>query len=501
MSRRAVWLLIVAGITMACLPTVGTPTPTPTVELPSPTPTAEISPTPSVCIPQAAYVADITIPDGTPVDPGVSFTKTWRVRVDEDCGGPFPAELIYDGGADLNGPPTTPVTMPAEGGEVDVSVQLIAPQEPSTYRAYWRFRTQEGIIFGPRLYVEIVVPSPTVTPTVVPAPQPALAMLWAQKDAWLFTLEGTPYPSPIVDPDDLPAFPEEGPAQAMGDTLYYLSGGSIWSASLDGTVEEVFALPESTSHVQGFLISPDHRWLALALEERMESGIAPTLTVIPLDGGLPVAVEPATAETDHAYMPLAWTPEGDLIYAHTPWGIGGYILFGGYLSLHRWDGSTSHVLFDPTATYSFCIYTLSPDRTLVAHSCNPPSPPNLQMKIYNLRTLTEVVIPMMADQGQMGAAYFSPSGQWLAYSAARGDPDREAGSVVIVPSDGSTSPDVIYHTEGGYVAVRGWVDEDWLVVQRHTGMGEHWDLLLMSRDGDTVRLLASDAYFLGVLQP
>jgi len=502
MFRRMLLTLGVAVVLMACLPTTTTPTspPLPTVSPTATTAVGESSPTPAVCVPDAAYVADVTIPDGTAMDPGASFTKIWRVRIEEDCGGPFAAELIFDGGADMGGPPSVPITMPAEGGEVDVSVQLTAPQEPGTHRSYWRFRTQEGFVFGPRLYVEIVIPEPTAVPTTPPPPQPVLAILNAQKDAWLFTLDGEPYPSPITDPAALPAWPEEHPAHVAGDTIYYLAEGSIWSASLDGSVKEVYRLPETVTVVGPFLFSSDGWWLALATQEHLEGGITPVLTVLRLESEGAFQVEPPDPQTDHAFAPLAWTPEGDLIYAHTPWGIGGYILFGGYLSLHRWDGSTSHVLFDPTTAYSFCIYGLSPDRTLVAHSCNPPSPSSLQMKIHNLRTGAEVVLPTLADQGQMGAAYFSPSGEWLAYSIARGEMEHEAGSVVVVPSDGSTSPQVVYHTEGGYAAVEGWVGEEWLVVRRYTG-DVHWDLLLVRPDGSETRLLASDAYFFGVLWP
>lgn len=504
MDRRAVLALVmlVMLVALACLPTGGTPTTTPAAETPSPsaTPLPSIPmPSPSVCVPQADYVADVSIPDGTLFDPGEDFAKTWRVRVTEDCGGPFAAQVVYDGGADLKSPPTVPVTMPAQGGEVDVSVSLVAPAEPGTYKAYWRFRTLEGLLFGPRLYVEIVVPEP-ITPTP-PSSGLAIAIAGGREDAWLLTLEGDPYPSPITDPMSLPALPEKGGpgVQVMGDTLYYLSGNGIWSASLGGETHQIYIPTGLTGEIEGFALSSDRRWLGLAMVDFAVGGVGPFIVVVPLPDGSPIVVEQPGADTDRAYMPLAWTPDGKLLYAHTPWGIGGYILFGGFLDIYRWEPGLNRPVFAPSEEYSFCVLALSSDQTLVAHRCNPPQPQNPQMKIYNLRTDTEVSIVGVADQNQMGAAHFSPSSQRLAYSVARGDPDNEAGSVVIVPSDGSISPNVIYHTEGGYAAAQGWVDEEWLLVERFTGTGS--DLLLMKRDGGSIRLLASDATFLGVLWP
>jgi len=49
------------------------------------------------------------------------------------------------------------------------------------------------------------------------------------------------------------------------------------------------------------------------------------------------------------------------------------------------------------------------------------------------------------------------------------------------------------------------VDEERILVQRFTGTGydvfSRWDLLAMRRDGSSIRLLASDARFLGVMWP
>lgn len=171
-----------------------TPTATPTLT-PTPTathtPTSTFTPTPTptftpTCIPRAIYIEDVTIPDGTEVEAGEVFTKTWRLEVLQDCGGPFSAVMIHDKGPHMGSPPTRPVRMPAQGEQLDVSVMLTAPTPPGTYETYWLFNTSRGERFGPHLFVAIVVPTPTPTPTVTftptatpakpsPTPTPTLA--------------------------------------------------------------------------------------------------------------------------------------------------------------------------------------------------------------------------------------------------------------------------------------------------------------------------------------
>ena len=55
------------------------PTPTATeTSTPTRTPTETATPTPAV--PKAAFVKDVTIPDGTVMKPGQTFTKEWRFK-------------------------------------------------------------------------------------------------------------------------------------------------------------------------------------------------------------------------------------------------------------------------------------------------------------------------------------------------------------------------------------------------------------------------------------
>ena len=60
-----------------------TPTPTKTpkpTKTPTPTKTHTPTPTDTPVFPVAGFIADVTIPDGTVMEPGQAFTKTWRLK-------------------------------------------------------------------------------------------------------------------------------------------------------------------------------------------------------------------------------------------------------------------------------------------------------------------------------------------------------------------------------------------------------------------------------------
>lgn len=103
------------------------------------------------------YVADVTIPDGTLMQPGQPFTKVWRVRNS--------GETTWDEGYTLAHFANDPmgqnqvVSLPlAEPGDVvEVSVELVAPAQPGTHRSTWKGRDPSGAFFPFEMYAEIVV--------------------------------------------------------------------------------------------------------------------------------------------------------------------------------------------------------------------------------------------------------------------------------------------------------------------------------------------------------
>lgn len=149
-------------------------TPTPTLE-PSPTvipvsPTPQATPTEAVLelIPGcdvAAFVTDVTVPDGKKFDPGKKFTKTWRILNDGSCTWNNMYRLTFVSGDKMSGPTNQPLTaLEVEPGKIiEVSVELVAPEKPGKYKGFWGFKNTNGVEFGigPQnnpIYVEIVVP-------------------------------------------------------------------------------------------------------------------------------------------------------------------------------------------------------------------------------------------------------------------------------------------------------------------------------------------------------
>lgn len=127
----------------------------------APTPTPVLTPTvvgEEVCVPSARFVEDVTVPDDSLFNSGVNFTKTWRLRNDSECRWPEGTVWVFIGGTLLGA--ESPVTVERAEPEriVDISVDMVAPGAPGTYKSYWRLQTAEGEFFGDQAYVRIIVP-------------------------------------------------------------------------------------------------------------------------------------------------------------------------------------------------------------------------------------------------------------------------------------------------------------------------------------------------------
>ncbi|HUH97188.1 MAG TPA: NBR1-Ig-like domain-containing protein, partial [Anaerolineales bacterium] len=123
----------------------GGPYPVPTIGYGTPTP---VLPPPSGCN-RAQFVADVTVPDGTVINPGATFSKTWRLKNVGTCTWTTSYSLIFDTGYQMGGPNS--INLPqsvAPGQTTDLTITLTAPTSPGSYRGYWKFKDNYGVPFG-----------------------------------------------------------------------------------------------------------------------------------------------------------------------------------------------------------------------------------------------------------------------------------------------------------------------------------------------------------------
>lgn len=151
-------------------------TPTPTLSIPVDTPTA--FPTFTLVPPlvtvtpcdAAAFVTDVTYPDGSNIGRGQTFTKIWRIKNVGTCSWTTAYDLVFVSGERFGAP--NAVALPAgvgPGQTVDVSIQFTAPNQDGRYRGHWKLRNASDIQFGfgstgeAAIYVDVNVSGYTIT--------------------------------------------------------------------------------------------------------------------------------------------------------------------------------------------------------------------------------------------------------------------------------------------------------------------------------------------------
>lgn len=144
-----------------------TPAVTETPNLGQPTATLQpgVTPSPTVCGYVASFVDDITIEDGTEMQPGAFFDKTWRMRNSGCLNWGEGTRLVFFEGDRMTDAGAALVSPTVVGATVDITVSLRAPNQPGEYTGYWQLQSPEGVRFGDHVYVDIVVVGPTTTPT------------------------------------------------------------------------------------------------------------------------------------------------------------------------------------------------------------------------------------------------------------------------------------------------------------------------------------------------
>jgi len=141
---------------------------------------------------------DVTIDDNTILQPGQAFTKVWRLTNVGDCTWTQAYTVRFSHGDQMGAPLSVALSEEVPNGQtVEITLDMVSPLLPGTYRGNWKLQNPAGVMFGigpngnAPFWVQIVVvapptltDTPTETPTTTPTP----------------TATPSPTPSPTVTP-------------------------------------------------------------------------------------------------------------------------------------------------------------------------------------------------------------------------------------------------------------------------------------------------------------
>ncbi len=116
----------------------------------------------------SVYLGDVTIPDGTAVTAGQSFTKTWKVSNTGTCTWTAAYQIIFNSGDGMSGKATAIGKTVKPGESAEISVALVAPAKTGNITGVWRLSNDKGQAFGTTLTVVIKVGAVTGTVSVTP---------------------------------------------------------------------------------------------------------------------------------------------------------------------------------------------------------------------------------------------------------------------------------------------------------------------------------------------
>ena len=123
---------------------------------PTTTPTPP-PPTEEYCENNAAFIADLTIPDFTQVSPGKRLRKSWQIRNTGSCSwGPGYYVVFEEGHAMTERLQHALYPAKPETNAV-VEIEMTAPETPGEYQGFWNLYDPDGILFGHKLFIKITV--------------------------------------------------------------------------------------------------------------------------------------------------------------------------------------------------------------------------------------------------------------------------------------------------------------------------------------------------------
>ena len=116
------------------------------------------------CTDSASFVNDVTVPDHTRFEPGETFKKTWRIKNTGTCIWNDDYRLVFALNTQMDAPDSVPLKATPPGKEINLSVEMTAPEATGSYRADFQIFDPDGealpIDNGQYLWTIITVKKP-----------------------------------------------------------------------------------------------------------------------------------------------------------------------------------------------------------------------------------------------------------------------------------------------------------------------------------------------------
>ena len=106
---------------------------------------------------EAKFLSHVTILPEETIERGSKFIKTWRMKNEGTDQWPEGCKLVFISHKKQNIAlvDELPVKALMPGEEIDLSLEMIAPDYPGKYVGYWRMQDHRGKKFGQRIWISI----------------------------------------------------------------------------------------------------------------------------------------------------------------------------------------------------------------------------------------------------------------------------------------------------------------------------------------------------------
>jgi len=127
--------------------------------------------------PRAAFVEDVTFPDGSTVAPNQTLVKTWVMKNVGNDQWPVGTQLVFLGGAvtPTDAKALESISLAQPGEAVQLSVEVRTPARAGHHMGYFRLTTADGRKFGHRIWVDVNVDASAVAPSASVSAEPSSA--------------------------------------------------------------------------------------------------------------------------------------------------------------------------------------------------------------------------------------------------------------------------------------------------------------------------------------